>query len=238
MKFIKHVLFSILIITSFSTCKDATSNKKEATIYQCPMKCENDKVYHSTGSCPVCKMDLRPIKAKSSKVLSDDKISDTSIFNLTSKWNTEEGKTIELKDLKGKTLVVVMVYTTCKAACPRLAADMRGIEAKIPAKDINNINFVLVSIDPENDTPKRLKEFAKENFMEGEHWTLLQGTMMGVREFANVLAIKYKQISPLDFSHSNIISVFNPQGELVHQQEGLGVDNEETISKILETVSK
>lgn len=238
MKFIKHFLFSILIITLFSNCKEVTSNKKVATIYQCPMKCEKDKIYHSPGSCPVCKMDLRPIKTENNKVLSDDEISDSSIFNLTSKWNTEEGKTIELKDLKGKTLVVVMVYTTCKAACPRLAADMRSIESKIPAKDINNVNFVLVSIDPENDTPKRLKEFAKENYMEEQHWTLLQGTTTSVREFANVLAIKYKQISPLDFSHSNIISVFNPQGELVHQQEGLGVDNEETISKILETFSK
>tara|TARA_R110002073_G_scaffold8207_7_gene45893 strand:+ start:180 stop:896 length:717 start_codon:yes stop_codon:yes gene_type:complete len=238
MKLIKHILFFAIIITSFSTCKEATLNKKEATLYQCPMKCEKDKVYHEPGSCPVCKMDLRPLNTTSSKVLSNDEMSDTSIFNLTSKWNTEEGETIELKDLKGNTLVVVMVYTTCTSACPRLAADMRNIEEKIPTKYIDNVNFVLVSIDPETDTPKRLKEFAKENYMDGEQWTLLQGTESGVREFANVLAIKYKQISPLDFSHSNIISVFDPQGELVHQQEGLGVDNEETITKILATVTK
>ncbi|HMR16634.1 MAG TPA: SCO family protein, partial [Mariniflexile sp.] len=38
----------------------------------------------------------------------------------------------------------------------------------------------------------------------------------------------------IDFSHSNIISVFNPQGELVHQQEGLGVNNETTVHTILD----
>jgi protein SCO1/2 len=37
----------------------------------------------------------------------------------------------------------------------------------------------------------------------------------------------------MDFSHSNIISVFDQQGELAHQQEGLGVNNKETIDKIL-----
>ena len=84
--------------------------------------------------------------------------------------------------------------------------------------------------------PERLKKFAIENYMDSKEWTFLQGTESSVREFANVLAVKYKQISPLDFSHSNIISVFNPQGELVHQQEGLGVDNKETIAKIIETV--
>ena len=62
-----------------------------------------------------------------------------SIFNLTSKWNTEEGKQIELKDLKGKVLVMVMIYTTCKAACPRLVADMQNISKQIPANKKNDI---------------------------------------------------------------------------------------------------
>ena len=161
-------------------------------------------------------------------------ISEESIFNLTTTWITEENETIELKDLKGKTLVMVMIYTTCKAACPRLVADMRNIEAKIQESKLKDIHFILVSIDPETDTPKRLKEFAIENFMDDNHWTFLQGTESGVREFANVLAVKYKQISPMDFSHSNIISVFNAQGELIHQQEGLGVDNKETVQTILD----
>jgi protein SCO1/2 len=132
--------------------------------------------------------------------------------------------------------VVVMIYTTCKAACPRLAADMRNIEAKIPKEYKNEVSYILVSIDPKTDIPEKLKQFAIENYMDENQWTFLQGTEIGVREFANVLAVKYKEISPLDFSHTNIISVFNPQGELVHQQEGLGVDNKETIKRIIETV--
>ncbi len=93
----------------------------------------------------------------------------------------------------------------------------------------------MISIDPETDTPERLKSFAIENQMNGDQWTFLQGDLNSVREFANVLSVKYKQISPMEFSHSNIISVFNPQGELVHQQEGLGVDNNETITKIVQS---
>ncbi|PKP13577.1 MAG: SCO family protein [Bacteroidetes bacterium HGW-Bacteroidetes-3] len=201
------------------------------------MKCEAEKTYNTEASCPVCKMDLKPISKETSKIAVTDEISETSIFNLTTKWNTEENETIELEDLKGKTLVMVMIYTSCKAACPRLVADMHNIEKQIPKDLISKINFVFVSIDPETDTPKKLKEFAIENFMDDEHHTFLQGTDSGVREFSNVLAVKYKQISPMDFSHSNIISVFNSLGELVHQQEGLGVDNKETISKIIETVN-
>ncbi|WP_423740311.1 SCO family protein [Flavobacterium columnare] len=163
-------------------------------------------------------------------------ISEESIFNLTSQWKTQDNKTIYLENLKGKVSVMVMIYTSCKAACPRLVADMRDIESKIPKNKLTQLNFVLVSIDPENDTPEKLKKFAKENLMNAPHWTFLQGNTNTVQEFANVLAVKYKKISPMDFSHSNIISVSNKNGELIYQQEGLGVNNENTIHKIIETL--
>lgn len=199
------------------------------------MQCEGDKTYQEKGTCPVCKMDLQPLTNIHSHEMGGEEISETSIFNLTSKWKTEENKTIELKDLKGNTLVIVMIYTSCKTACPRLVADMRNIEKNIPENVKNEVQYIMISIDPETDTPDRLKSFAIENKMDGQQWTFLQGNINSVREFANVLAVKYKKISPMDFSHSNIISVFNSQGELMRQQEGLGVNNNETISKIIES---
>ena len=169
---------------------------------------------------------------------SSNKISDLSIYNLPSKWTTQNGKDIELKDLKGDVLVMVMIYTSCKAACPRLVADMRSIEEQLPQEIKSKVKLVLVSIDPETDTPKRLKEFSIENKMEGDQWVFLRSSEKNTREFAAVLAVNYKKISPMDFSHSNIISVFNAEGELVHQQEGLNVNNEQTVQKIKDEASK
>ncbi len=233
MKPIKYMLLVFVLTLTVHSCNsNKKSNNDISQVYQCPMQCEGDKIYDQPGSCPVCDMDLKQV-GDTSKVLSDSGISEESIFNLTSTWHTEEDETIQLKDLKGKTLVMVMIYTSCKAACPRLVADMRNIEAQIPDDKIKDIQFVLVSIDPKTDTPTRLKAYAKENLMDDEQWMFLQGTESGVREFANVLSVKYKEISPIDFSHSNIISVFNSQGELMYQQEGLGVNNEETIATIL-----
>ena len=79
----------------------------------------------------------------------------------------------------------------------------------------------MVSIDPENDTPEVLKEYAKQNNISGEPWLFLRSDKESVRELANVLAVKYKKISPIVFSHSNIITVFNKQGEMVKQAEGV-----------------
>lgn len=160
-----------------------------------------------------------------------------SIHHLPATWTNQHGKQLQLENLKGKVLVMVMIYSQCKAACPRLVADMRNLEQQMDKKDLDRLRFVLVSIDPEYDTPERMKAFAKENRMEEEHWLFLRGNEETTREFAAVLAVNYKRISPIDFTHSNIISVFDEEGVLVHQREGLGVDNGETLAAIREQVS-
>lgn len=160
-----------------------------------------------------------------------------SVYHLPSTWTTQDNENIELEDLRGNVLVMVMIYTSCKAACPRLVADMRNIEKQVAEKDREKVKFIMVSIDPETDTPQRLKQFSIENEMEDGHWMFLRGTPEDTREFAAVLAVSYKRISPIDFSHSNIISVFDEDGVLVHQQEGLGVDNTETVEAINQEVS-
>jgi len=48
--------------------------------------------------------------------------------------------------------------------------------------------------------------------------------------------MKYKKISPVDFSHSNIISIFSPDGTLVSQEEGTSINTQKVADKVNETV--
>ena len=187
-----------------------------------------------------CKNETKTVAtiAAAQNVEQSSEISDMSIYNLPSTWTNQDGEDIQLKNLKGDVLVMVMIYTTCKAACPRLVADMRNIEKRLPEDTKGKVKMIFVSIDPETDTPERLKAFAKENYMDEEPWMFLRSTEQNTREFAAVLAVKYKEITPMDFSHSNIISVFNEAGELVFQQEGLGVNSDETILNIEKAVNE
>ena len=155
---------------------------------------------------------------------------DSSIFLLDSKWQNQDAKELQLKDLKGKNLVMVMIFTSCRTACPILVGDMKKIHAKIEKNKLKDTSLVLISIDPTNDTPEVLKKFAAERNMDSEPWIFLRSDEESTREFANVLAVKYKKISPIEFSHSNIISVFNRNGELVSQEEGSGI-NSDAVAK-------
>lgn len=164
----------------------------------------------------------------------DQALPEMSIYHLPGVWTNQDGQDFELEALRGKVLVMVMIYTSCKAACPRLIADMRRIEEVVPSEYGDDVQYIMVSIDPETDTPERLKEFAAENEMTDERWMFIRSSVANTREFASVLAVNYKRISPIDFSHSNIISVFNPEGEMVYQQEGLDVKHEKTIQSIID----
>lgn len=155
-----------------------------------------------------------------------------SIYNLPSTWTTQNNQQIQLKEMRGKVVVMTMIYTSCKTACPRLLADMLNIESKIDPENLDKMKFVIVSIDPETDTPERLKEVSKMYKMEDEHWVFLRGTPEDTREFAMTLAVNYKKISPVNFAHSNIISVFDEDGVLVEQREGLGMDYDQLIGAI------
>ena len=154
----------------------------------------------------------------------------SSIFLLDSKWQNQDAEELQLKDLKGKNLVMVMIFTSCRTACPILVGDMKKIHAKIEKNKLKDTSLVLISIDPTNDTPEVLKKFAAERNMDSEPWIFLRSDEESTREFANVLAVKYKKISPIEFSHSNIISVFNRNGELVSQEEGSGI-NSDAVAK-------
>lgn len=157
-----------------------------------------------------------------------------SIYNLPDDWVNQDGEEMQLKELRGDIVVAVMIYTTCKAACPRLVADMKNIHDQLSEDAKDQSKFVFVSIDPETDTPERMKAFSIENEMDSDNWVFLRGSEENTRDFASVLAVSYKRINPMDFSHSNIISVFDQNGVLSFQREGLDKDD----SSIVEAINK
>lgn len=144
-----------------------------------------------------------------------------SIYQVSSEWVTEDGETVTLGTLEGKTQVVAMVYTSCEVACPRIVASMKTIQKKT---DSDAVGFVLISIDPERDTPEALKAYAEKMNMDDSAWTLLTGSPDNVLELAALLGVRYRKMADGEFAHSNIITVLDAQGEIVYQQNGLGAD--------------
>lgn len=159
-------------------------------------------------------------------------LSDKSLYQLESKWTTDAGKEIALRDLRGRPQVLVMFFANCQFACPILVHDLQKIEAALTPKLRKRVEFTLVTIDPGRDTPAALARFRATRSLPIKTWNLLHGKPDDIQELAAVLGVKYKEEANGQFAHSNLITVLNSDGEIVHQLIGLGQDIKSTVRVI------
>jgi len=162
--------------------------------------------------------------------------SDKSLYQTESKWTTDVNKQIKLADLKGRPQIVVMFFASCQYACPILVHDLSRIEAALKPELRAKVGFTLVTFDTKRDTPEVLAKF-REGRNLSPNWTLLHGADDDVLELAALLGVKYKEEATGQFAHSNIITVLNADGEIVHQLVGLGQDVAEAVKSIEQLVA-
>lgn len=182
-----------------------------------------------------CVTQSAPVAAKPSccvKAEAPGAFTDKSIFQTESIWTTDQGKQIKLSALAGRPQVVAMFFANCQFACPIIVNDMKRIEAALPAQLRGGVGFTLVSFDCERDTPAELAEYRRTRGLSNKNWTLVRGRPDDVLELAALLGVKFKETTPGQFAHSNIITILNAQGEIVHQQIGLNQNIQETVSLI------
>jgi protein SCO1/2 len=151
-------------------------------------------------------------------------------------WTTATEQPLRLGHLQGKVQVLAMVYTTCEAACPIIVSLMQLIEATLPPELHPHVGFVLVTFDPERDTPGVLSAYSARMGLDPMSWSLLSGHPDDVLELATLLGIKYKRDQSGGFIHSNVITVLNNAGEIVHRHEGLQQDMTSTLDAIRRAV--
>ena len=163
---------------------------------------------------------------------------DKSLYQTESKWTTDMGKRIKLGELKGKPQVVAMFFANCQYACPIIVNDMKRIEAALTADQRTNVGFTLVSFDTKRDTPAALAAYRLTHALPADNWTLLHGEPDDLLELAALLCLQFKEDANGQFAHSNVITILNAQGEIVHQQIGLNQDIKETVRILRQLAAK
>lgn len=162
-------------------------------------------------------------------------ISGESVYNLTSTWTSQKEETFQLSHFRNKIVIEAMVFTHCESACPRLVADMKRLESSLTETELQKITFLLISMDPDRDTPSRFREFAADHKL-NENWTLLSSNQDATTEIANVLGVRVKKLEDGGFDHSNVIFVLDVEGVIVDQQDGFAVEQEEIVKLIKQLV--
>jgi len=70
----------------------------------------------------------------------------------------QDGKAISDKDFRGTPMLIYFGYTSCTDACPLDAQKITGVVDLLDERKIT-VDPIFITVDPQRDTPARLKEF-------------------------------------------------------------------------------
>jgi protein SCO1/2 len=145
-----------------------------------------------------------------------------SLYRLEAPLRNQDARAVTLDLYRGHPVLVTMFYSSCQATCPLIIDTVRAVERGLDAQQRPDVRVLLISIDPERDTPQALAEQVRTRRIDTSRWTLAQTDAANVRKIAAALGIQYRQLPNGEFSHGTIITVLDPGGEITAQSAELG----------------
>jgi protein SCO1 len=119
------------------------------------------------------------VSEKNGKAVTDTiwhKVNNISLTN-------QLGKKVSLDDLKGKILVVNFFFSRCPTICPGLARSMKKLQSSFVKND-SIVQFLSISVDPDNDSVTQLRKFADRFNVNHDTWWFVTGDKKEIYDFA------------------------------------------------------
>jgi protein SCO1 len=132
--------------------------------------------------------------------------------------------------LKGKTIVLNAFFTTCTSVCPPMSRNLEKVHAALGERLGKDVFIVSISVDPETDTPPRLKEYA-QRFHAKPGWTFLTGK----KENVDWALYKVGQYVEAKDDHTTIIVIGNETTGL--WKKALGMAKADDLIGIVRSVA-
>lgn len=99
-----------------------------------------------------------------------------------------DGRPFDPARLRGRTVLLHMVFTQCATTCPVTLLQLRRLREQLDREPRQQITFVSVSADPLSDTPERLAQFADRHGMRSPRWWWLTGDPGQVQRLSERMA--------------------------------------------------
>ncbi len=104
------------------------------------------------------------------------------------------GKEIKFSKFKGKVVLLSFGYTNCSDICPFTLGYLQHLYAKLTAKEKQQIRVIFVTVDPEYDTPKHLKEFM-QHF--NKNFIGLTGSKQTIKKITDLFQAEYSKLAEI-----------------------------------------
>ena len=125
----------------------------------------------------------------------------------------EQGAAQALDRLTGRWTLLFFGYTFCPDICPTALAELRQLRARLPAELLERYRVVMVSVDPQRDTPEQLRQYLG---FYNAGYSGLTGELADIQKLATAVSIPFipgdtsKERYTVD--HSGNLAIIGPDG--------------------------
>lgn len=89
------------------------------------------------------------------------------------------GRPYDMQKLRGKVWIASYFFATCPGFCLQMNQEIAKLARELADQDVTFVSF---TVDPENDTPEKLKEYSERVGADADRWVFLTGDMDEIRE--------------------------------------------------------
>lgn len=149
-----------------------------------------------------------------------------SLFQLSLALEDQDGRALDLASLThdGPT-IVTMFYASCDYACPTLIRDVVAIDERLSPEARAKTRIVLVTIDPERDTPAVMTRLREGHGVAEPRWTFARAKgEEPTRELAAAIGLTYRRLPDGNYNHSSILLALDASGQQRARIDGLKQD--------------
>ncbi len=143
---------------------------------------------------------------------------------------------LRLAALRGKPLVVNLVYTSCSHTCPIIVQTLhRAVEIAQDALGADSFSVVTIGFDSADDTPSRMRAYARDQGVDLPNWRFLSGDQATIASLSEDLGFIYYP-SPRGFDHLAQTTVIDAEGLVYRQVYGSDFDAPAVVEPLKDLV--
>lgn len=155
-----------------------------------------------------------------------------SLYQLEMKLTDQAAQAQGFDLYEGQATLVTLFYGSCPMACPLLIDTVRAIENALTPHERSRLRVLMVSVDPERDTPQALAVLAQQRRIDLKRWTLARADADDVRMLAAALNVQYRRLPNGEYNHTSVITLLDKDGRLVQQTTALGRADPEFVTAL------
>ena len=155
-----------------------------------------------------------------------------SVYQLQVSIEDQFGEITGLDRYRGNPVLITMFYTSCPHVCPMLISTIKLTESRLSADERAKLRVLTISIDPQRDTPEKLRETSERHHVDSMRWSMARSQPGDLRSIAGVFGIRYKQLADGEFNHSTRIILLDRDGTPLASTEQLSRIDAEFLQAI------